>query len=108
MLGKHAPGKTGLKNFLPGHTQRIPGCRPREVAFCGELVSSAHIGTSFSCSEVIPFSEKEEDIQAANRVDILLNRLFIEPALGMGYPREHFKFLEKLEFHNKSWKYVRK
>jgi hypothetical protein len=39
-------------------------------------------------------------------VDILLNRLFIEPTLGMAYPREDFKFLEKLELFNKSWKYT--
>jgi beta-glucosidase len=71
-----------------------------------KVVPGAYIGTTFSCSEAIPFSRKEEDILAANRVDILLNRLFIEPAIGNGYPREDFKFLDKLEMHNKTWKYT--
>ncbi|HVM86668.1 MAG TPA: family 1 glycosylhydrolase, partial [Puia sp.] len=71
-----------------------------------KIVPGAYIGTTFSCSETIPFSDKEEDIQAAFRADILLNRLFIEPALGYGYPREDFKFLEKLELHNKAWKFT--
>ena len=104
MLGKHAPGKTGLKNFLPAiHNATLAQAEGGRIL--RELVPKAHIGTSFSCSEVIPHSANEEDIQAANRVDILLNRLFIEPALGKGYPREDFKFLEKLELFNKSWKY---
>jgi len=104
MLGKHAPGKTGLRNFLPAiHNASLVQAEGGHIL--RNLVPSAYIGTSFSCSEVIPYSEKEEDLKAANRADILLNRLFIEPVLGMGYPREPFKFLEKLELHNKSWKY---
>jgi beta-glucosidase len=104
MLGRHAPGKTGLKNFLPAiHNATLAQAEGGRIL--RQLVPRAHIGTSFSCSEVIPFSTREEDIQAAHRVDILLNRLFIEPVLGKGYPREDFKFLEKLELFNKSWKY---
>jgi beta-glucosidase len=55
---------------------------------------------------VLPYTNSPEDIQAAKRMDILMNRLFIEPALGRGYPREDFKFLERLELHNRSWKYT--
>jgi beta-glucosidase len=104
MLGKHAPGKIGLRNFLPviHHAVLAQAEGGRIVR---KLVPNAYIGTTFSCSEVIPSSHKEEDILAANRVDILLNRLFIEPAIGNGYPREDFKFLDKLEMHNKAWKY---
>jgi beta-glucosidase len=36
-----------------------------------------------------------------------MNRLFIEPTLGKGYPRdESITFLEKLHIVNKSWKYT--
>lgn len=105
MLGKHAPGKTGLNNFLPAihHAVMATAEGGRMVR---QHVHNAHIGTTFSCSEVLPFTDKEEDKQAAKRVDILLNRLFIEPALGRGYPRDDFKFLEKLEMHNHAWKYT--
>ncbi|HMH33860.1 MAG TPA: GH1 family beta-glucosidase [Puia sp.] len=107
MLGKHAPGKTGLNNFLPAiHNAAMAQAEGGRTI--RHHVAGAHIGTSFSCSEVIPYSGRSEDVQAANRVDILLNRLFIEPALGMGFPRENFKFLDKLELHNKSWKYKEK
>lgn len=105
MLGKHAPGRVGLSSFLSAvHHAALAQADGGRIL--RHLVPGAHIGTSFSCSEVIPRSDSPEDRQAAKRVDILMNRLFIEPALGRGYPREDFKFLEKLELHNKSWKYT--
>ena len=107
MLGRHAPGKTGLRNFLPAiHNASMVQAEGGRLL--RSKVRHSRVGTSFSCSDVLPFTNKEEDILAARRVDILLNRLFIEPALGMGYPREDFKFLERLELHNKSWKYTEK
>ncbi len=105
MLGKHAPGRIGLSSFLSAvHHAALAQADGGRIL--RHLVPGAHIGTSFSCSEVIPRSDSPEDRQAAKRVDILMNRLFIEPALGRGYPREDFKFLERLELHNKSWKYT--
>lgn len=106
MLGSHAPGKMGLDNFLPAihHTALAQAEGGRIIR---QLVSDAHIGTTFSCSQIIPYSNKKEDTEAANRVDILMNRLFIEPALGKGYPiDDSFKFLEKLQMHNKTWRYI--
>jgi beta-glucosidase len=105
MLGKHPPGRTGLKNFLPAiHNAALAQAEGGRII--RKLVPGAYIGTTFSCSEVMPFSGKPEDIEAAGKVDILLNRLLIEPSLGRGYPRENFRFLEKLELYNKAWKYT--
>jgi beta-glucosidase len=105
MLGLHAPGRIGLSNFLPAiHHAALAQAEGGRIL--RRLVKEAYIGTSFSCSEVIPYTQSPADIQAAKRVDILMNRLFIEPALGRGYPREDFKFLERLELFNKSWKYT--
>ncbi len=106
MLGKHAPGKKGLSNFLPAihHAAMAQAEGGRIIR---KLVAQAHIGTIFSCSQIIPYSDKKEDVAAANRIDILMNRLFIEPALGKGYPvDDSFKFLEKLQLQNKTWKYT--
>jgi beta-glucosidase len=105
MLGKHAPGKTGLNNFLPAVHHAVLA-QAEGGRILRSLVPKAHIGTSFSCSEIIPATDSHDDIRAANNVDILMNRLFIEPALGKGYPRDDFRFLEKLEMHNKAWKYT--
>jgi beta-glucosidase len=105
MLGKHAPGKIGLRNFLPAvHHAALAQAEGGRIL--RRTVSNAYIGTTFSCSETIPYTDKTEDIQAANRADILLNRLFLEPVLGYGYPRDDFKFLDKLELYNKAWKFT--
>ena len=105
MLGRHAPGRIGLSNFLPAiHHAALAQAEGGRIL--RQLVPGAHIGTSFSCSEVVPNTQSPEDRAAAKRLDILMNRLFIEPALGRGYPREDFRFLERLELHNRSWKYT--
>jgi len=105
MLGKHAPGKVGMRNFLPAiHNAALAQAEGGRIL--RKLVPNAYIGTTFSCSEIIPHTEKPADVAAAARIDILMNRLFIEPALGDGFPRDDFKFLEKLELHNKAWKFT--
>jgi beta-glucosidase len=105
MLGRHAPGRIGMRGFLSAiHHAALAQADGGRIL--RKLVSGAHIGTSFSCSEIVPHTQSPEDIQAAKRLDILMNRLFIEPTLGKGYPREDFRLLERLELHNKSWKYT--
>jgi beta-glucosidase len=104
MLGRHAPGKRGLTNFLAAiHNAALAQAEGGRII--RKLVSNAYIGTSFSCSQIIPFSNKEEDVLVAERVDILFNRLFIEPTFGDGYPKDDFIFLDKLEMHSRAWKY---
>jgi len=55
MLGMHAPGRYGLKNFLPAVHHAV-----------------------------------------VKRYDAFLNRLFIEPSLGMGYPVADLPFLHRI------------
>jgi beta-glucosidase len=84
-FGIHAPGKTGLNNFLPAvHHATLSIAAGGKVL--RETLPDAEIGTTFSCSYVEPYSDKPRNIAAAKRVDTLLNRLFIEPILGLGYP----------------------
>ena len=105
MLGKHAPGKTGTDNFFPAvHNTVLAQAEGGRII--RKLVKGAYIGTSFSCSEVMSFTQKEEDIEAANRIDILLNRLFIEPASGLNYPHDDFPLMDKLYMHSKAWRYT--
>jgi beta-glucosidase len=106
MLGMHAPGKTGLSQFLPAiHNAAL--CQAEGGRILRSMIPQAHIGTSYSCSEILPYTQKEEDVLAAKRTDALVNRLFIEPALGRGYPQmDGFPLLDKLHLHNKAWKYT--
>lgn len=103
MLGVHAPGKFGLSYFLPAvhHTVMAQAAGGRAVR---EEVSGAEVGTTFSCSHIIPNTGNEQDAQAARRADALFNRLFIEPSLGMGYPVDAFPLLKKIERRYALWR----
>lgn len=84
-LGIHAPGRTGLKNFIPAIHHAVLA-----MATGGRILKQklpdAEIGTTFSCSHIEPHTQRHKDIAAAKRADALINRLFIEPILGLGYP----------------------
>lgn len=96
MLGIHAPGKVGINRFFKAahHTVLCHGIGGRIIR---KNVPDAQIGTTFSCSPVDGWKEKTANISAAKREDVLINRLFIEPVLGMGYPWKDLPALKKIE-----------
>jgi beta-glucosidase len=105
MLGIHAPGNTGLTNFFSAvHHAAIAQADGGRILRAE--VSNANIGTSFSCSEIIPYTQSESDLLAAQRVDCLMNRLFIEPTLGMGYPGTDWEVMEKFSIQHSTWRHT--
>jgi beta-glucosidase len=95
-LGVHAPGKKGIANFLSSiHHAAL--CQAIGFNAIKEQFPEANVGTTISCSYITPQSKSSKDIFAAARIDALLNRLFVEPFLGMGYPREDLPFLSRLK-----------
>ena len=99
-LGVHAPGMRGINHLLPAiHHAAL--CQAEGGRIVRSNVSHANIGTTFSCSHVMPLRSFEKDRIAVERWDALLNRLFIEPSLGLGYPIESLPFLRKIEKHIK-------
>lgn len=95
-FGIHAPGRTGLSNFLPAVHHAILGMAAGGKAL-RSLLPDVKIGTTFSCSYVEPLTNKPKDVAAAKRVDTLLNRVYIEPILGMGYPVDDLPVLSKMD-----------
>lgn len=95
-LGVHAPGKKGLANFLPAlHHATL--CQAIGANFIKSFNHNFTVGTTISCSHITPFRSIKKDINAAITVDALLNRLFVEPLIGRGYPTKDLPFLNKLE-----------
>ncbi|GAB3561816.1 GH1 family beta-glucosidase [Spirosoma luteolum] len=90
--GQHAPGRRSIRALLPviHHTALAQAEGGRVVR---RNVPDAQVGTTFSCSPVDPHTTSARDRAAARRVDALLNRLYIEPALGLGYPVDELPFL---------------
>ena len=95
-FGVHAPGLTGVRNFFPAahHAALAMGHVGRLLR---SAVPDAAIGTTFSCSSIHPASGRRRDVAAAKRADALINRLFIEPVLGMGYPVADLSALAGIE-----------
>jgi beta-glucosidase len=94
-LGIHAPGRRGLANYGKAlhHVTLATGAGGRVLR---RLLPNANIGTTFSCTHIEPLTDKPRDVAAAKRVDTLLNRTFIEPILGMGYPVADLPVLKNL------------
>lgn len=100
-MGIHAPGRKGLKNFLPA-AHHATLCQALGGRIIRKNVPDAYIGTSFSCSVVKPKNLFRRHIYAAKRLDALLNRFFIEPALGLGYPTDVIPGLKRIEKYFKA------
>ncbi len=95
-LGVHAPGRRGIRNFLPAAHHAVL-CQAIGGNVLRDTLSLSNIGSTFSCSEITPFSESPKDLKAATRADALLNRMFIEPSLGLGYPVKELPILRKMQ-----------
>ncbi len=96
LTGYHAPGQKSLSSFLSAvhHTALCQAAGGRIVR---SNVPDANIGTTFSCSHVDPVNKLPWNVDAAKKMDAVLNRLFVEPALGMGYPTGTVPLLKQIE-----------
>ncbi|MEP7254845.1 MAG: GH1 family beta-glucosidase [Ferruginibacter sp.] len=96
-LGVHAPGKKGLSGFLAA-THHAALCQAEGGRIIKSLRHDCKVGTTFSYSHIEPYRyDSEKDMNAAIKVDALLNRTFLEPLLGLGYPIKDLKILERIE-----------
>jgi beta-glucosidase len=94
-LGIHAPGKKGITNYLKA-MHHVTLATAAGAKILRNRIPEANIGTTFSCTHIEPATESAKDIEATKRVDTLLNRTFIEPILGLGYPQTDLPVLKKL------------
>ncbi len=98
LAGVHAPNKTGIGKFL-STVHHTALCQAEGGRIIRSNVKNSHIGTTFSCSHIEPYKLSERYQRSAKRLDVVLNRLFIEPSLGMGYPYDDLPLLKKIEKH---------
>ena len=101
-LGVHAPGEKGISNFIAAahHATLSQAIGARTIK---SIQSDSKVGTTFSHSYIEPYDFDDfNDHKATKKVDALLNRLFIEPLLGMGYPIKDLTILDRIEKHIKS------
>ena len=87
LTGEHAPGRRDLRLALSAsHTLLLAHGRAVEVlrATCPD----ARVGISLNPRDVQPASSDPADVAAAERFDGYLNRWFLDPIFGRGYPAD--------------------
>lgn len=94
LSGYHAPGKKSPFNYLKTvHYVCL------SIAEAGRLLRvkcpQKKIGIAYSYSVVHGASPK--DASVVTRVDAFLNRLFVEPSIGLGYPEKDLPVLKRLK-----------
>lgn len=104
MLGVHAPGQTGVGNFFDAALHTAIAQADGAKILRAE-VDKAMIGTAFSCSEIVPYTATDQDVMVAKRTDVLMNRFFLEPTLGMGFPTGNWDVLEKFSISHSTWRH---
>ena len=96
LFGYYAPGKFGINNYIPAvHHSTL--CQAEGARVIRRNVPDANIGTSVGCSHVSPASDAPRHVAAAKRIDVMFNRIHIEPLLGMDYPIRDLPALERIE-----------
>ena len=96
MEGIFAPGKKNLKAFMKSVHNSVL-CNAEGGRIIRKNVTGANIGTTFANTWVEPIDQKKKNVEAAARMDAIMNRLFIEPCLGLGYPENTVPILKKLK-----------
>lgn len=98
MVGMHAPGIRSLKQYMRAthyaNLAMAEGGRALRAT-----VEGGNIGSTWSVSHIDPRSGSKRDVNAARKIDALLNRVCIEPCLGMGYPFDDLPLIRRLEKH---------
>ena len=100
-LGIHAPGRTGLRNFLPAiHHASL--CQNIGFQIIKDKYPDSEVGSTFSFSHIEPLTTlsikaNERHKNASRRVDAILNRMALEPTLGLMYPNTDLKVLSSIQ-----------
>jgi beta-glucosidase len=96
MQGMFAPGRKSLKAFMKSVHYSVL-CNAEGGRIIRRNVPGANIGTTFANTWVEPVDTKKKNVDAAARMDAIMNRLFIEPTLSLGYPEDTVPILRKMK-----------
>ena len=96
MTGQHAPGHKNLFRFLAAaHHANL--CQAEGGRIVRSNVKDSHVGTSFATFCVQPKDKQPLNLRASRVIDATINRMFVEPLVGMGYPYKDFPAMRMIE-----------
>ncbi|MEV0729871.1 GH1 family beta-glucosidase [Polymorphospora sp. NPDC050346] len=85
--GGHAPGRRGHRQALTA-THHLLLAHGRAVQALRAAAPGSQVSIALNAGAVRPVSDAPADLDAARRIDGLLNRLFLDPILRGGYPAD--------------------
>lgn len=96
--GRHAPGHMDLDEAVAA-SHHLLLSHGRSVPIIRANVKEANVGITLNLTPQVPASQSLADRQAANWVDGYINRFFLDPITGRGYPEDIVKsFGNSMEF----------
>lgn len=98
LLGIHAPGRKSIRAFVRA-AHHATMCQAEGGRIIRANVPGANVGTTISAGPVHPKEDRPKHIAAAKRADALINRIFIDPACGLGYPTEDLPLIRSIHKH---------
>ena len=96
LLGVHAPGIRSRSKFLAAvhHTNLA---QASGAAALRSVAPDAVVGTTQYFAPIVPSGDSALHRKATAAADALVNRLFVEPNLGLGYPTDDCGFIRPIE-----------
>ncbi len=102
LLGAHAPGRRGPAAFCAAaHHVNLATAEGARAARAASPRSDASIGTTQYLSPVLASGVGPLAGIAERSADALVNRLFLEPNLGLGYPWDDCGLLRGIKRHHR-------
>lgn len=98
LLGIHAPGRRSIRAFVRA-CHHATMCQAEGGRIIRANVAGAHVGTTISASPIHPKDDHPKHVAAAKRADALINRIFLDPACGLGYPTEDLPLIRSIRKH---------
>ena len=99
LLGAHAPGRRGLSSFLPAVHHANLAAAAGAAAARAAARRPLQVGTTCYLSPPIGQGPGRLASVAEKSADALINRIFLEPNLGMGYPIQDAPILGGIRKH---------
>lgn len=98
LIGIHAPGLISRQKFLAA-VHHVNLCQAVGARVLRDRVPGAVVGTTHILTPVLATGSSARHLRAQRSLDALLNRVYIEPNLGLGYPLADCAFLKPIERH---------
>ena len=98
LLGVHAPGTRSVKKYLAG-THHVNLAQAAGARVLRSVVDGANVGTTHIVTPMRSVGDTERDRRAKASLDVIANRIFWEPNMGLGYPVDDAPLIRGVEKH---------